>query len=693
VLLIDNDMAAVAPPADQASQLLQKLSLDTQPKVLEITEPTKKPNPNQYGSVDSGNAPNSHIPPYEQSLTPLLHDFDPAMCYIPSGYPSAAYYYGGYEGTGNEWEDFSRYGNAEGVDMTSAYYGDNGSVMYHGYGFAPYSPYSPATSPVPGNDQLYGTQHYHYPLPYFQPTTVAHTPSLATPMEVSTSAAPDQKPLSVDSVHANANQSNKSMKGNNKGTTVKSTPVPYNTNGSFGRDSLAAGIAAGYQDPRFAYDGLRSPLPWSDGLAIGDGKPRNIATNVLNHSVSNAKNVPSSKNQNYLSNSHFMGLQQTRPISGVSAGNAYINRMYPNKLYGQYGSTISSGMGYGPNIYDTRTAGNAWQSVGNKYRNRQYGNGFHSYGNENIDGLNELNRGPRAKSSKNQKVLSTVSLGVKGQTCTPSETAEDKTIVVTPDREQLNRADFPEKYADAKFFIIKSYSEDDVHKSMKYNVWASTPNGNKKLDAAYRESQEKASGCPIFLFFSVNTSGQFVGLAEMLGPVDFHKNVEYWQQDKWNGCFPVKWHIVKDVPNSMLKHIILENNENKPVTNSRDTQEVKLEQGLDMIKIFKDHSSKTCLLDDFEFYENRQKAIQEKKAKQHQYQKQAWEGNMLIEKKDVSNGEVKHQQSVEAASDLNKENVTANGKIIDDGTTTLKAIDGPNTVPDNVTVNGVANAC
>jgi hypothetical protein len=60
----------------------------------------------------------------------------------------------------------------------------------------------------------------------------------------------------------------------------------------------------------------------------------------------------------------------------------------------------------------------------------------------------------------------------------------------------------------------------------------------------------------------------------MVGPVDFEKSLEYWQQDKWNGCFPVKWHIVKDVPNSLLKHITLENNENKPVTNSRDTQEV-----------------------------------------------------------------------------------------------------------------------
>lgn len=60
----------------------------------------------------------------------------------------------------------------------------------------------------------------------------------------------------------------------------------------------------------------------------------------------------------------------------------------------------------------------------------------------------------------------------------------------------------------------------------------------------------------------------------MLGSVDFDRRLEYWQQDKWTGCFPVKWHVVKDIPNSLLKHITLENNENKPVTNSRDTQEV-----------------------------------------------------------------------------------------------------------------------
>ncbi|KAM7271569.1 hypothetical protein ACFE04_030783 [Oxalis oulophora] len=140
------------------------------------------------------------------------------------------------------------------------------------------------------------------------------------------------------------------------------------------------------------------------------------------------------------------------------------------------------------------------------------------------------------------------------------------------------------------------------------------------------------------LFFC-SSRGQFVGLAEMVGPVDFEKSFEYWQQDnKWTGSFPVKWHIVKDIPNTLLKHITLENNENKPVTNSRDTQEVKLEHGLKMVKIFKDHASPTCLLDDIMFYEGRGKSLQEKKAKQLQFQKQVLEGKTADDIKEAGDG-------------------------------------------------------
>ncbi|CAL5097482.1 unnamed protein product [Urochloa decumbens] len=179
-------------------------------------------------------------------------------------------------------------------------------------------------------------------------------------------------------------------------------------------------------------------------------------------------------------------------------------------------------------------------------------------------------------------------------------------------RDQFNRSDFSVQYKQAKFFMIKSYSEDDIHKGIKYNVWASTANGNNKLDAAYHDAQilmkENGEKCPVFLFFSVNTSGQFVGLAEMLGPVDFKKTMDFWEEDKWNGFFPIIWHIIKDIPNRLFRHIILEYNDSRPVTFSRDTQEIGLLQGVQMLKIFKGHPQGTSILDDFDFYEEKDNA-------------------------------------------------------------------------------------
>ncbi|KAL5214538.1 hypothetical protein ABZP36_003690 [Zizania latifolia] len=227
------------------------------------------------------------------------------------------------------------------------------------------------------------------------------------------------------------------------------------------------------------------------------------------------------------------------------------------------------------------------------------------HGKGSLEFLDEQNCGPRA--TKHKKQLN-------------NSSTEDKKrkLALIFDSNLYNQPDFIIEYKDAKFFVIKSYTEDHVHKSMKYGVWASTASGNRKLNAAYHEAKEKEDHCPIFLFFSVNCSSQFCGVAEMIGPVDFDKSVDYWQQDKWSGQFPVKWHIVKDVPNYLLRHIILENNDNKPVTNSRDTQEVRMDQGLQMLTIFKNHEAETTILEDFDFYEHREKAMLDVRQRQKQ---------------------------------------------------------------------------
>ncbi|KAK9169478.1 hypothetical protein Syun_001618 [Stephania yunnanensis] len=608
----------------EAADLLQNLSLDSQNKALEVPEPVKKSATIPRGN--DGGVGNSPFHPADRSTTPILPDFtDPTMCYLPGAY---SYYYG-YDA--NDWDDYSRFVNPDGVEIPAGVYGDNGSLMYHGYGYAPYGAYSPAGSPVPTiahDGQLYGPQHYQYPTPFYQTPTPPPNGSFAANQnapsqgEINSSIPADQGPLSADVPKGNG-----TTKINGNGSVPRQThqSSALNTSGSYARGMLPGGIpASSPQDGRYGFDGARSLVPWLDGLAYSNGQPRPATSTAFSSSVGR---VQPGMNQTMRPLPNFMSLPSPRPNSGMGSAAGFINRMYPNqRIYSHYGSTTRAGTGYGSNGYNARTnGGRGWFSVDSKYKPKG-GNGYYGYGNESMDGLNELNRGPRARGFKNQKGFAPVTLAVKGQVLPLNGNGDDKDSKSTvPNREQYNREDFSVNYTEAKFFIIKSYSEDDIHKSIKYSVWASTPNGNKKLDGGYQEAQEKSGDCPVFLFFSVNTSGQFVGLAEMVGPVDFNKSVDYWQQDKWNGCFPLKWHIVKDVPNNLLKHIILENNDSKPVTNSRDTQEVNIEQGLEMLKIFKEHSSKTCILDDFGFYEVRQKTLQEKRAKQ-QLQKQAWDG-------------------------------------------------------------------
>lgn len=155
-----------------------------------------------------------------------------------------------------------------------------------------------------------------------------------------------------------------------------------------------------------------------------------------------------------------------------------------------------------------------------------------------------------------------------------------------------------------RYFIIKSYSEDDVHRSIKYEIWCSTEHGNKRLDQAFRDAE--AIGAPIYLLFSVNGSGHFCGVAQMTSAVDYNSVSSVWHQDKWKGKFSLKWIYVKDVPNNQLRHIRLENNENKPVTNSRDTQEVPNPKGQQVLQIIHTFDHSTSIFDDIDFYEERQ---------------------------------------------------------------------------------------
>ncbi|EEQ40667.1 YTH family protein [Clavispora lusitaniae] len=141
----------------------------------------------------------------------------------------------------------------------------------------------------------------------------------------------------------------------------------------------------------------------------------------------------------------------------------------------------------------------------------------------------------------------------------------------------------------ARFFVIKSYSPLDVEAALKHCVWTSTELGNKKLAKAFEETSDG-----IFLFYSVNGSSRFCGVAQMQAQIDYTKETDIWvESTRWKGIFPVQWHFVIDIPNKFFRLLRVPANENKPVTNSRDTQELPHEVGVAMLNIFSGfHSQK-----------------------------------------------------------------------------------------------------
>ncbi|XP_078173872.1 evolutionarily conserved C-terminal region 5 [Carex rostrata] len=510
-----------------------------------------------------------------QVSTPVGSGADRSFAYTPNLYsPQAqAFIYGGYENTSNEWEDYAHYVNFDGMDVSAAMlYNEDPSMMFHaGYGYnpqIPYGPYSPAATPLPtvtSDGQFYSPQHFPFSGsgPYYQQQPNPYSPG------------PNHVISQID-------------------------PNPIGSVDATGQGSLLS------SDMLFGRDWSKQP----DGSSM----------TMLPSPVASPQPIPMHSSFGQTSIPGMVTQTHQKPYYGFGFSNNSYDRGYtPSIPYHNFGNYTN----YGGPIANSTPNSNRGSGLFSTDKNRRRGGGpggpkgnalICSCNGSSLDFLTEQNRGPRATRPKKQEAESDEKES--------SSNNKEKVVVGIlkgPNGETYNSPDFPTEYKDAKFFIIKSYSEDNVHKSIKYSVWASTVNGNKKLDAAYREAKGKEEPCLVFLFFSVNASSQFCGVAEMVGPVDFEKSVNYWQQDKWTGQFPVKWHFVKDVPNNLFRHIILENNDNKPVTNSRDTQEVKLEQGMEMLSIFKKHEAESHLLEDFEYYEKREKLMQENRAHQLQH--------------------------------------------------------------------------
>lgn len=505
-----------------------------------------------------------------------------------AGYPQDAYasinrpfYYGGYDNSTSYWDGYPHYVNADSMQVfPPVIYNDNPSLVFSsGYGFNPqmaYGQYTNVATPLPSlmvDRQLYSPHQNPFSQPYY-PQPIPSVPNISSAVSV-----PQTELMAPES------SVQEGFSGNMRSSQGSSYVIQF---GSFGRGGLSQNSAYGPGSSNFQ----------------GEFVPPNFLPNQSNLpeadvSLSSVTSQAAHPQPVGILGSYEHNVRQ-RAAHGLGLVPSSSNIFYPDG--GLYESTNFGGASVSPLGANDR---NRLILEKGKIRERDRSSGVFSTDSSNFS--SDRNRGPRASKPKGQ---STSGQGVSSS----SRKSDASNSVVHFD--SYNQPDFVTDYENAKFFIIKSYSEDNVHRSIKYSVWASTALGNRKLDAAYQKAKEIETNCPIFLCFSVNASSQFCGVAEMVGPVNFEKDAEYWQQDRWSGLFPVKWHIIKDVPNSLFRHILLENNENKPVTHSRDTQEVNLEQGIEMLKIFKSYDAHTSILEDFDFYEQRERASKERKARQ-----------------------------------------------------------------------------
>ncbi|CAN1281815.1 YTH domain-containing protein ECT2 [Linum perenne] len=542
---------------------------------MEMYNVSGNPNTENYMIPQAAIDPHLATPVFEQ--VQAMYNGGAPEYVVDQGmyYPTATnygYYCTGFESPG-EWEDHHGIFGVDGpeIQYAGAQTENLPYVCYtpsYGYAQSSYNPYNPY---IPGavmgvDDPYLGAQQYFAVPPYQDSMSSAGYIPFVVQQDMAPSNLVDQHP-DAGVIYADEQG----------GRTSKQVPTPavYSKNPSKSSANQPHSFSRTSEGPR---------------PNVGSSKYSLVQ-----------ENAPSARLQMAASRAFQQGRNASGPAPPVD--NTAKVKAPPQRNQLKFALPVNNGFSdFGP--------GSHQRPVLDKHRsNIQAGRTFNDL-NGCQDTLGEQNRGPRTTRSENQLAVKSYTTRIGGSN------AEGNIIIHT---DQYNRDDFQIDFSSAKFFVIKSYSEDDVHKSIKYNVWSSTPHGNKKLQSAYEDAQkiaaEKAIRCPIFLFFSVNASGQFCGVAEMMGPVDFKKDMDFWQQDKWSGSFPVKWHMIKDVQNTSFRHIILENNEHKPVTNSRDTQEVMLKQGFQMLKIFKSHSVDTSLLDDFVYYENRQRIMQEEKAR------------------------------------------------------------------------------
>lgn len=175
-----------------------------------------------------------------------------------------------------------------------------------------------------------------------------------------------------------------------------------------------------------------------------------------------------------------------------------------------------------------------------------------------------------------------------------------------PHLEKVNDSNFnvEEVTSNAKFFIMRSSNDDNIHKAIKYHIWTTTPNGKAALREAWQSFEENKLDPEIYLVFTVVSSNQFLGVAKMTSNINDDESFRYWWEPcKWFGSFQIKWLFVKDIHHSKFEHM---RQENSQIINLRDTTPINANIGKQILTIFKNFPNRPNIFEVFAYMDKRE---------------------------------------------------------------------------------------
>lgn len=103
------------------------------------------------------------------------------------------------------------------------------------------------------------------------------------------------------------------------------------------------------------------------------------------------------------------------------------------------------------------------------------------------------------------------------------------------------------------FVVVTSSSADDIHKCMKYGIWASTKEGNTTLMRKFIQ-RKKGELVDVIVFFRIRDEKRFVGCARLISNYIEEQQYDlWWERVEWKGLFNVQWLFAKNLDISKIE--------------------------------------------------------------------------------------------------------------------------------------------